>query len=92
MSKDTYKESLAEPVIDDVGHEAHNVLHPETKLLEVLPLLRLLPIVHHDVGLIRRSGGSKADPPQTLVLHFLLHARLNAPDELLHCLERAPVA
>jgi hypothetical protein len=34
----------------------------------------------------------KADPPGAPVLHLLLRARLDASDELLHCLERASVA
>ena len=68
------------------------MLHLETKLLEVLPLLRLLPIVDNDIGLFRTSGGTKADPPGAPVFHLLLRARLDASDELLHGLERASVA
>jgi hypothetical protein len=82
---------MTQVVVDNVGHEAHDVLHPKTKLLEVLPLFRLIPIIHHDIGLVRRSGGSKADPPWTPVLHLLLRTCLDASDELLHCLERTPV-
>ena len=68
------------------------MLHLETKLFDVLPLLRLLPIIHHDVGLIWRRGGSKADPAWTPVLELLLCACLNTLDELLNCLERASMA
>jgi hypothetical protein len=60
------------------------MLHPETKLFEVLPLLYLLPIVHHVIGLVRRRGGSKADPSWTTVLELFLRACLDAPDKLLH--------
>ena len=68
------------------------MLHPEMKLLEVLPLLGLLPIIHHNVGLIRRRGGSKADPSRTPMLELFLHAHLNASDKLLDRLERASMA
>ena len=61
------------------------MLHPETKLFKVLPLLHLLLIVHHDIGLIRRRGGSKVDPSWALVLELFLRVCLEAPDKLLHC-------
>ena len=67
------------------------MLHPKTKLLKVLPLLCLLPIIHHDIRLIRRRRGSKENPSWTLVLELFLRACLDAPDKLLHRLERAPV-
>ena len=59
------------------------MLHPEAKLLEMLPLLGLLPIVHTDVRLGRVSGGPNADPVGAPVLHLQIGARLDAPDELL---------
>jgi hypothetical protein len=43
---------LGPAVVDDVRHETHEVLHPKTKLLKMLPLLGLFLIVHHDVELI----------------------------------------
>ena len=68
------------------------MLHPEAKLLEMLPLLGLLPIVHKDVRLGRVGGGPNADPVGALVLHLLIGARLDTPNELLNSLERPPVA
>ena len=68
------------------------MLHLETKLFEVLPLLSLLSIVHHDVGLVRRRGGSKADPSWTPVLELFLRVCLDALNKLLHHLERASMA
>ena len=74
---------MAEPVVDDVGHKAHDVFHLEPKLLEMLPLRSLLPVVHHNIGLFWTGGGSKADPPEAPVLHLLLCVCFDAPDELL---------
>jgi len=87
-----YKEGLAQAVVDDVGNDTHDVLHPKVKLFEMLPVLGLFLIVHHDVGLIWIRRASKADPPWTLVLELFVRALLDAPDELLHHLERAPMA
>jgi len=67
------------------------MLHPKAKLLEMLPLLGLLPIVHKDVRLGWVGGGPDADPVGAPVLHLLLRARLDTPDELLDGLERPPV-
>ena len=39
--------------MDDVGQEPHHVFHIEAKLLEMFPLLGLLPIVQKDVRLGR---------------------------------------
>jgi len=57
------------------------------KLLEVLPFLDLLPIVHYDVRLVRGCGGSKVDPSWTPVLELLLRRRLDASDKFLHRLQ-----
>ena len=90
MPKDTYKVGRIEPIVDDVGQEPHHMLHPEAKLLEMLPLFGLLPIVHKNVRLGWVGGGPDADPVGAPVFHLLLRARLNAPDELLDRLERPP--
>ena len=66
------------------------MLHPEVKLLEMLPLLGLLPIVHENVRLGWVGGGLDADPVGAPVLRLLLRARLNTPDELVDRLERPP--
>jgi len=91
MPKDTHKVGRTEPVLDDVGPEPHHMLHPEVKLLEMLPFLGLLPIVHKDVRLGWVGGGPDADPVEAPVLHLLLRARLDALDELLDGLERPPM-
>ena len=67
------------------------MLHPEAKLLEMLPLFGLLPIIQKDVRLGRVGGSSNADPIGAPVFHLLLRARLDTPDELLDGLERPPV-
>ena len=87
-----YKEGLAQTVVDDVGHETHDVLHLKANIFKMLPLLGLFPIVHHDVGLVWGRRASKADPPWTPVLELFLRVLLDAPDELLHHLERASMA
>jgi hypothetical protein len=68
------------------------MLHAKTKLLEMLSLLGLFLIIHHDVGLVWRRRASKADPPWSLVLELFLRTLLDSPNELLHHLERAPMA
>ena len=68
------------------------MLHLKAELFEVLPLLGLLTIVHHDVRLLWRRGTSKMDPPRALVLELFPRALVYAPDELLHHLDYAPVA
>ena len=68
------------------------MLHPEAKLLDMLPLFGLLPIIQENVWLGRIGGGPNADPVGAPVLHLLVGARLDAPDELLDGLERPPVA
>ena len=67
------------------------MLHPEAKLLEMFPLFGLLPIIHKDVRLGWVGGGPNADPTGAPVLHLLLRACLDAPDELLDSLERPPM-
>jgi len=67
------------------------VLHLEVKLLEMFPLLGLLPIIHKDVRLGWVGGGPNADLTGAAVLHLLLRACLDAPDELLDSLERPPM-
>lgn len=67
------------------------MLHPEAKLLEMFPLLGLLPIIHKDVRLGWVGGGPNADPTGAPVVHLLLRACLDAPDELLDSLERPPM-
>jgi len=67
------------------------MLHPKIKLLEVLPLLCLLLIIHHDIGLIWRRRGSKTNPSWTPVLELFLRASLDTSDKLLHYLKRAPM-
>ena len=62
MPKDTYKVGRTKPVVDDIGQVPHHMLHPEAKLLEMLPLLSLLPIVHKNVRLGRVGGGPDVDP------------------------------
>ena len=62
------------------------MLHPEAMLLEMLPLFGLLPIIHKDIRLGWVGGGPNADPTGALVLHLLLRACLDAPDELLDSL------
>jgi len=79
------------PVVDNVGQEPHHMLHPEAKLLEMLPLFGLLLIIHKDIRLGWVGGGPNADPTGAPVLHLLLRARLDAPDELLDSLERPPM-
>jgi hypothetical protein len=91
MPKDTYKVSWTEPAIDDVRQEPHHVLHPEAKLLEMFPLLGLLPIIHKDVRLGWVGGGPNADLIGAPVFHLLLRAHLDTPDELLDTLERPPM-
>jgi hypothetical protein len=39
------------PIVDDVRHQAHHVLHPKPELLKMFPLLGFFPIVHENVGL-----------------------------------------
>jgi len=78
--------------VDDIEQEPHHVLHPEVKLLEMFPLFGLLPIIQKDVRLGRVGGSPNADPVGAPVLHLLIGARLDAPDELLDGLERPPVA
>ena len=68
------------------------MLHPKSELLEVLPLLGLLTIVHHDVWLLWRRRTSKADSPRAPVLELFPRMLLYALDELLHRLDRASVA
>ena len=68
------------------------MLHPEAKLLEMLPLLGLLPIIQKDIRFGRVGGGPNADPVGAPVLHLLVGARLDASNELLDGLERPPVA
>ena len=58
------------------------------KLFEMLPILGLFLVVHHDVGLILRCRASKADPPGAPVLKLFHCALLDAPDEILHHLGR----
>ena len=67
------------------------MLHPEAKLLEMLPLFGLLPIIQKDIRFGRVGGGPNADPVGAPVLHLLVDARLDALDELLDRLERPPV-
>jgi hypothetical protein len=67
------------------------MLHLEAKLVEVFLHFGLLPIIQKDVRLGRVGGGPDANPVRAPVLHFLLRARLNAPDELLDGLERFPM-
>jgi len=43
------------------------VLHPQAKLLDVLPLLGLLPVIQEDVGFGRIGGSPDADPVGTLL-------------------------
>ena len=66
------------------------MLHPEAKLLEMFPLLGLLSIVQKDVRLGRVGGGPNTDPVRAPVFHFLIRARLDAPDEFFDVLERPP--
>ena len=68
------------------------MFHPEAKLLEMFPLLGLLPIIQKDVRLGRIGGGPNADPVRAPVLHLLVSMHLDAPDELFDGLERPPVA
>ena len=68
------------------------MLHPEAELLDVLPLLRLLPIVQEDVGLRQIGGSPNADPIGTLVLHLLVSSCLDTANEVLDGLEGPPVA
>ena len=64
------------------------MFHPEAKLLEMFPLLGLLPIIQKDVRLGRIGGGPNTDPVRAPVLHLLVSTRLDAPDELFDGLER----
>ena len=68
------------------------MLHPQAELLDVLPFLRLLPVVQKDVGFGWVGGSPDMDPIGTLVLHLLVSACLDASDELLDGFERPPVA
>ena len=68
------------------------MLHPQAKLLNVLPLLGLLPVVQKDIGFGWIGGSLDADPVGTPVLHLLVGARLDTSDELLDSFERPPVA
>ena len=67
------------------------MLHPEAKLLEMLPLFGLLPIIHKYIRLGWVGGGPNADSIGATVLNLLLRTRLDAPDELLDSLERPPM-
>ena len=66
------------------------MLHPKAELLDVFPLLCLLPIVQEDVRLGRVVGGPDADPIRAPVLHLPVGPRLYAADEILDGLEGAP--
>ena len=68
------------------------MLHPKVELLDVFPLLRLLPIVEEDVGLRRVVGGPDTDAVGAPVLHLPVGPRLDAADEVLDGLEGAPMA
>ena len=68
------------------------MLHLEAELLDVLPLLSLLPIVQEDVGLRRIGGSPDANPIGAPVLHLLVGPHLDAADELLDGLEGPPMA
>ena len=81
--KNTYKVSRPEPVIDDVRQEPHHVLHPKAGLLDVFPLLGLLPIVQEDVGLGWIGRSPDADPIGAPVLHLPVSPRHNAADKVL---------
>ena len=54
------------------------MLHPEAKLLEMLPLFGLLPIIHKDIRLGWVGGVPNADPTRAPVLHLLLRACFDA--------------
>ena len=68
------------------------MLHPKAELLDVLPLLCLLPIVQKDVRLGRVVGGPDADPIGAPVLHLPVGPCLDTADEILDGLEGAPMA
>ena len=68
------------------------MLHPKAELLDMFPLLRLLPIVEEDVGLRRVVGGPDTDAVGAPVLHLPVSPRLNTADEALDGLEGAPMA
>ena len=68
------------------------MLHPKAELLDVFPLLRLLPIVKKDVRLRRVVGSPDADPIGAPVLHLPVGPCLDAADEVLDGLEGAPMA
>ena len=68
------------------------MLHPEAKLLDMLPLFGLLPIIQENVWHGRIGGGPNADPVGAPVLRLLIGPCLDASDELLDGLERPPVA
>ena len=63
------------------------MLHPNAKLIEMLPLFSLLLIIHKNISLGWVGGGPNADPTGAPVLHLLLRVRLDTPDELLDSLE-----
>ena len=72
--KNTYEVGRCEPIVNHVRQEPHRVLHPQAKLLDVLPLLGLLPVVQKDIGFGRIGGSPDADPVGTPVLHLLVGA------------------
>ena len=67
------------------------MLDSKAELLEMLPLLGLLLVVHHNVWLLWRHGTSQADLPRAPVLEIFLRAFLYPPYELLHHLKRPPL-
>jgi len=67
------------------------MLHPKAELLNVFPLLCLLPIVQEDVRLRRVVGGPDADSFRAPMLHLPVGLRLYAADEILDGLEGPPM-
>jgi len=67
------------------------MLHPKAELLDVFPLLGLLPVIQEDVRLGRIGGSTDADPIGAPVLHLQVSPRLDTANEILHGLEGSPM-